>query len=142
MDWQPPALGTAVDIVGELRWIRLPVPGALGHINVWLAPGRRRRVLIDTGMNQPDTHSAWRELAASERLGRELEAILVTHHHPDHFGMAAHLGHQYGVPVRMSAATRAAAQASLRGVVGHDGGALADYRETWGVDFEELLTRH
>ena len=42
-------------------------------------------------MNQPDTHAAWQALAASERLEQELEAILVTHHHPDHFGMAAHL---------------------------------------------------
>ena len=141
MPWQPPAPGTAVDAAGDLRWIRLPVPGALGHINVWLAPGRCRRVLIDTGMNQPDTHAAWQALEASEQLEQELEAILVTHHHPDHFGMAAHLAARYAVPVRMSAPARLAAQDSLQSVTGGGGTALSEYRNTWGVDFEELLAR-
>ena len=139
LEWQPPAPGAAVDAAGDLRWIRLPVPGPLGHINVWLAPGKHHRVLIDTGMNQPDTHAAWQLLGSSERLEQELEAILVTHHHPDHFGMAAHLAQRYTVPVRMSAAARQAAQGSLQDTAG--GAALAEYRDTWGVDFEELLAR-
>ncbi len=141
MQWQPPATGTAVDTAGDLRWIRLPVPGPLGHINVWLAPGQRHRVLIDTGMNHPDTHAAWASLGVSERLDQELEAILVTHHHPDHFGMAAHLATRYAVPVRMSAPARRAAQGSLEDTAGGGGGALAEYRDAWGVDFEELLAR-
>jgi glyoxylase-like metal-dependent hydrolase (beta-lactamase superfamily II) len=141
MEWLPPQPGSAVDAAGELRWIRLPVPGPLGHINVWLVPGQRHRVLVDTGMNQPDTHAAWHSLGASERLDSELEAILVTHHHPDHFGMAAHLASRYAVPVRMSAAARRAAQGSLADIAGGGGGALAEYRDTWGVDFAELLAR-
>lgn len=141
LPWQPPAVGAAVDAAGDLRWIRLPVPGSLQHINVWLAPGRRHRVLIDTGMNQPDTHAAWEALAVSERLAQELEAIRVTHHHPDHFGMAAHLGQRFRVPVRMSEPARAAAQRSMAGAVGANPEALAQYRDTWGVDFESLRAR-
>jgi glyoxylase-like metal-dependent hydrolase (beta-lactamase superfamily II) len=141
MDWPPPLPGTAVDTSGDLRWIRLPLPGAPGHINVWLAPGRRHRVLIDTGMNHPDTHAAWQALAVSERLEQELEAILVTHHHPDHFGMAAHLAARHGVPVRMSAPARLAAGSSLQGPAGGHGEAFADYRQTWDVDFAALLMR-
>lgn len=141
LPWQPPATGTPVDSAGDLRWIRLPVPGPLGHINVWLAPGRRHRVLIDTGMKLPETHAAWQALEASERLEHELEAILVTHHHPDHFGMAAHLAARYEVPVRMSAPARRAAQGSLEDVAGGGGGALAEYRHTWGVDFEAVLAK-
>ena len=45
------------------------------------------------------------------------------------------------VPVRMSAPARLAAQSSLQSPVGGNHGAFADYRQTWGVDFEELLTR-
>ncbi len=141
LPWEVPAVGAAVDIAGDLRWIRLPVPGPLQHINVWLAPGRRRRVLIDTGMNQPETHAAWDALALSERLGEELEAILVTHHHPDHFGMAANLAARFDVPVRMSEPARAAAQLATVGALAAGAAALAEYRDTWGVDFEVLLTR-
>ncbi len=73
-------------------------------------------------MNQPDTHAAWASLGVSERLDQELEAILVTHHHPDHFGMAAHLASRYAVPVRMSAPARRAAQGSLQNIAGGGGG--------------------
>lgn len=141
LPWQPPGTGTAVDIAGDLRWIRLPVPGPLGHINVWLAPGQRHRVLIDTGMSQPETHAAWQALEVTERLDRELEAILVTHHHPDHFGMAAYLAERYRVPVRMSVPARRAAQGSLLDIAGGGGVAVDEYRRTWGVDFEALLIR-
>jgi glyoxylase-like metal-dependent hydrolase (beta-lactamase superfamily II) len=141
LPWEPPPLGGAVAIEGDLRWIRLPVPGPLQHINVWLAPGQPGGVLIDTGLNQPDTQAAWDALAVSERLEEELEAILVTHHHPDHFGMAASLAERFQVPVRMSEPTRAAALRSTRPAFGVTPGTLREYRELWGVDFEALVRR-
>jgi glyoxylase-like metal-dependent hydrolase (beta-lactamase superfamily II) len=139
--WAPPALGGARDLPADLRWIRLPVPGPLQHINVWLAPGRTRRVLIDTGLNQPETHAAWEALAVSEQLGEQLEAILLTHHHPDHMGMAGSLAARYGVPVRMSEPARAAALRSTSPAAAVVPGTLEKYREHWGVDFEALVSR-
>jgi glyoxylase-like metal-dependent hydrolase (beta-lactamase superfamily II) len=141
LPWQPPELGRAVDVRGGLRWLRLPVPGRLAHINVWLAPARAGgQVLIDTGMNDAGTQAAWRQLALSERLGEELRAILVTHHHPDHFGMAGQLAQRFAVPVRMSAPARAAAERAIA-ESGATAPRLADYRATWGVDFKQLLER-
>ena len=138
LPWAPPPMGGAADAAGGVRWMRLPVPGTLQHINIWHAPGRAGRVLIDTGMNQPETRAAWDALSAAEGLDA-LGAILVTHHHPDHFGMAGHLARRFGVPVRMSAPARAAAQRSLAPLNGASAAGLADYRDTWGVDFETLL---
>jgi glyoxylase-like metal-dependent hydrolase (beta-lactamase superfamily II) len=88
LPWTAPAPGAAAEAAAGVRWMRLPVPGSLAHINIWHAPGREGRVLIDTGMNQPETRTAWEALAAAEGLDSALSAILVTHHHPDHFGMA------------------------------------------------------
>ena len=139
LPWVAPAMGHATDAAGGVRWMRLPVPGSLAHINIWHAPGRRGRVLIDTGMNQPETRAAWDALGAAEGLDANLSAILVTHHHPDHFGMAGCLAARFRVPVRMSAPARAAAQRSLAPLNGASAAALADYRDTWGVDFEALL---
>jgi glyoxylase-like metal-dependent hydrolase (beta-lactamase superfamily II) len=139
LPWPAPPAGGAVDAAGGVRWMRLPVPGSLAHINIWHAPGRAGRVLIDTGMNQPETRAAWEALAEAEGLDAVLSAILVTHHHPDHFGMAGILAARFGVPVRMSAPARAAAQRSLAPLNGASAGALAEYRDTWGVDFEALL---
>jgi glyoxylase-like metal-dependent hydrolase (beta-lactamase superfamily II) len=139
LPWTAPAPGAAVEAAAGVRWMRLPVPGSLAHINIWHAPGREGRVLIDTGMNQPDTRAAWEGLAAAEGLDSALSAILVTHHHPDHFGMAGHLAARFGVRVRMSAPARAAALRSLAPLNGASAAALEDYRDTWGVDFEALL---
>ncbi len=139
LPWEPPAVGGAVAILAGLQWVRLPVPGSLGHINVWLAPGRGGRVLIDTGMHQPDTQAAWDSLAAGPHLAGGLDAILVTHHHPDHFGMAAKLAERFGAPVRMSVPARAAAERAQAPLGGATAQGLAEYRERWGVDFEALF---
>ncbi len=141
LDLAPPAPGSAVAGPAGLRWIRLPVPGPLAHINVWLAPGARGCVLIDTGLNQPETEDAWAQLAISEQLAGRLSAIVVTHHHPDHLGMAASLAQHYQVPVRMSAAAHAAALRSTQAAVGVSEQMLLAYRDTWGVDFGALVLR-
>jgi glyoxylase-like metal-dependent hydrolase (beta-lactamase superfamily II) len=139
LPWEPPAPGRAVALAHELRWLRLPVPGPLQHINVWLAPAPQGCVLIDTGMDQPETHGAWEALRVSEGLERSLRGIVVTHHHPDHFGMAAALARRFGVAVRMSEPARTAADLSLNP---RDMSAvLAEYRSIWGVDFAELVER-
>jgi glyoxylase-like metal-dependent hydrolase (beta-lactamase superfamily II) len=135
----PPAPGDGVELASELRWLRLPVPGPLQHINVWLVPAGRGRVLIDSGMNEPGTHAAWERLSVGEDLRRQLSAILVTHHHPDHLGMAAALAARFGVSVVMSAPTHAAAQSGL--VPGDTRVALAAYQAAWGVDFAALVER-
>lgn len=91
-----------MEIGSGILWLRLPIPGALRHINVWLVPGERGWLLVDTGMRDAGVAAAWESLHASLPLDRDLEAIVVTHHHPDHLGMAAALSERHGVPVYCS----------------------------------------
>jgi glyoxylase-like metal-dependent hydrolase (beta-lactamase superfamily II) len=106
----PPEPGDFREIGGVLVWIRLPIPGALDHINVWLLETAGGWVLVDTGMAIPAVEEAWRQLESRlPALGR-LERILVTHHHPDHFGMAARLGAERDVEVVISGAAAAASR--------------------------------
>jgi len=141
LPWEPPATGEVTAAVGGVRWLRMPVPGSLAHINLWLAPGSRGPVLIDTGMHEPQTAAAWEVLGEREALAGRLEAILVTHHHPDHFGMAARLAARFGVPVRMSVPARAAAERAQAPLGGATPEGLTEYRGRWGVDFAELFGR-
>jgi len=106
-------------------WARLPVPGALGHVNVWLLPDADQGWwLADSGMAMPAVEAAWTHLAGSLDLRGRLHGILVTHHHPDHIGLAAALGQRFGVPVRCSAGTF---DATVRALRSEPEAALADF---------------
>ncbi len=98
-----PAPGEARALVAGVHWLRLPVPGALKHINVWLLEDGPGFVLVDTGMDVPAARAAWDGPLAAYLDGRPVTRILVTHHHPDHAGLAALLARRHAAPVLMSA---------------------------------------
>ncbi len=68
--------------------IEVPVPFQIGSVNTYLCA----ETIIDPG---PDSQAAWEALTnALEERGRsisEFERVLITHPHPDHFGLAAKL---------------------------------------------------
>jgi glyoxylase-like metal-dependent hydrolase (beta-lactamase superfamily II) len=98
---EPPKNGAMVDLPCGMRWIRLPVPGGLSHINVWLIPDHGGWTLVDTGMGIDPVNAAWEGLL--EQLGDDpIRRIIVTHHHPDHFGQAAWLAERCNVEVWMT----------------------------------------
>jgi glyoxylase-like metal-dependent hydrolase (beta-lactamase superfamily II) len=99
----PPAAGGAVPLGSGVTWVRLPVPGALKHINVWLLEDGAGWTLIDTGMNVPASRAAWDGPLAAVLGGRPITRIVCTHHHPDHAGLAGWLAERHQVAVYMSA---------------------------------------
>lgn len=105
---QSPGPGEFVELPEGIVWIRLPIPGSLRHINVWLVPGPRGWFLVDTGMQTDAVRAAWEALETRLPLGSDLESIVVTHHHPDHFGMARWLSDRHGVGVHMTERAQAA----------------------------------
>ena len=135
----------------QLRW-RRPVscagsgcrcPARCSTSTCGSLPAAAGRVLIDTGMNQPQTQAAWqtpgRQRAARSASSKRSWSRTITRITS---AWPAHLAARFAVPVRMSAPARAAAQRSLRGTIGGSAAELArDYRDTWGVDFEALLAR-
>lgn len=140
----PPAVGGWVELKGEVLWGRLPVPGMLGHVNVWLLPEPGGWWPVDSGMPLPAVESAWTELAQAIDLRRRLRGIIVTHHHPDHIGMAAQLAAEYDVSVRCSQATYQAAEAALRPEPAAALAAFEEWAAAHGVpadrELRELLT--
>ena len=88
-----PEPGTAMELATEaggqgVRWIRMPLPYALNHINLWLIEdGAEGWCAVDTGMDMGDVKQHWQTLIAQYLLTRQI----VTHYHPDHLGLAAWL---------------------------------------------------
>jgi glyoxylase-like metal-dependent hydrolase (beta-lactamase superfamily II) len=106
----PPAPGAAVRIAPGVWWARIPLPIDLDHINVWLLETAEGFVIVDTGMAAEVAKEAWEQIDAQLLRDRRVCAVVVTHIHPDHLGLAAWLQERHGVPVLMSRRTEEQAQ--------------------------------
>lgn len=133
---EAPEAGNYMELPGGILWIRLPIPGGLRHINVWLVPGQKGWFLIDTGMKTRAIRGAWESLEARLPLTDGLESIVVTHHHPDHFGMAQWLSARFGVGVRMHDLAAAAAKSGMAEPVAGPGDSPDGFIERLGVELD------
>jgi len=89
---EPPPTGTAFRLRDGIHWIRMPLPFALDHVNLWLLEdeidGRRGWTAIDCGISSEDTKAGWERLFDTVLDGLPLLRVIATHFHPDHLGLA------------------------------------------------------
>jgi glyoxylase-like metal-dependent hydrolase (beta-lactamase superfamily II) len=98
-----PEIGELTEVAPGILWLRLPLPYALDHINIYFIDDGPGWSVIDTGINSSNTREIW-ELMLDNRLdGRPLTRVIATHFHPDHVGLAGWLTQRFGVPLFMSA---------------------------------------
>ena len=88
---QRPDHGQCLEILPGLIWLRMPVPMALEHINLWLLRDEDGWTLVDTGVFYDDSRQHWSRVLAEELDGRPLRRVICTHLHPDHVGCAGWL---------------------------------------------------
>lgn len=99
----PGADGSLVDIVpGQIKWLRMPLPMALNHINLYLVRDGAGWRMVDTGIDTPETRGLWEGLLSA--LDGPITGIVCTHHHSDHCGLAGWLTERLRVPLYMSRA--------------------------------------
>jgi glyoxylase-like metal-dependent hydrolase (beta-lactamase superfamily II) len=80
------------EIQKNLYCVELPLPNnPLKSINSYVLKGKKRSLIIDTGMNRPECKSVL--LPALRDLGIDLAVtdLFVTHLHADHFGLTGDL---------------------------------------------------
>ena len=98
----PPEPGHTILIAPGLKWLRMKLPFALDHINLWLLAdtfeGREGWTIIDTGVALPATREAWERVLAHELEGKPIVRVMITHAHPDHVGNAGWLCERFDVP--------------------------------------------
>jgi glyoxylase-like metal-dependent hydrolase (beta-lactamase superfamily II) len=115
----PPAPGATLEVVPGVHWLRMPLPFALDHINLWLLDEGDAWTLIDTGYGDAPTRALWERHFATTMRGLPLREIVVTHCHPDHLGNAAWLAERFASPVRMTHTEFLAAHAILTETAAH-----------------------
>jgi glyoxylase-like metal-dependent hydrolase (beta-lactamase superfamily II) len=94
-------LGVPIEVMPGVMWIRLALPFALNHVNIYLIDDGKGWAVLDTGLGDLATQQVWQALL-DKHIDRPLTRLIVTHFHPDHIGMAGWLAEKYRLPVYMS----------------------------------------
>jgi glyoxylase-like metal-dependent hydrolase (beta-lactamase superfamily II) len=95
----PPAAGAVAAVATGVNWLRMPLPFALDHINLWLLEERDGWVIVDSGLNTEETKRLWDEILGQALGGKPVKRLIVTHFHPDHMGLAGWLSEKLKVPL-------------------------------------------
>jgi len=97
-----PESGSTMQVAPGLVWLRMPLPFALGHINLWLLEDDGGWAIVDTGIFTEDCQNVWRRTFADAMDEQAAARVIVTHLHPDHSGLAGWLTETFGVELLMS----------------------------------------
>ncbi len=93
-----PEHGDINAVADGVDWLRMPLPFALSHINLWILRDGNGIAIVDTGIDSGKSREVWRRAIADRPVTR----VLVTHLHPDHVGSAGWLCEEHDVELWMS----------------------------------------
>lgn len=84
----PPEPGEAQEVAPGILWLRLPLPMALDHVNCYALDEGDGWTIVDTGIDSRKSRAIWEAVLTGPLKGRPVRRLIVTHHHPDHIGLA------------------------------------------------------
>ncbi|MFC4102771.1 MBL fold metallo-hydrolase [Paenibacillus xanthanilyticus] len=96
---------------GGIMQVKIPLPFSLKWVNSYLVQGEGGYTLIDPGLRTDEAEAAWAK--AMEMLGirfEDIRRIVLTHQHPDHYGLAGWFQERAGAQVWMSSQSHAYAR--------------------------------
>jgi glyoxylase-like metal-dependent hydrolase (beta-lactamase superfamily II) len=138
-----PEPGRAVDVAPGIRWVRMSLPFALNHINLWLlrdriegeggAPTREGWSIVDCGIDDAATRAAWEEVFATGLDGLPVLRVIVTHMHPDHIGSAHWLCERWNARLWISATDFGIARMASSASAGFGGPLSAAFMAVHGM---------
>ena len=111
---EPPAAAQTIEVAPGVRWLRMPLPFQLDHINLWALADGDGWTVVDTGLALPPTRERWEQLFASGLDGKPIRRVIVTHFHPDHIGNASWLTERWQADLWCTQTEWLAAEYALR----------------------------
>jgi glyoxylase-like metal-dependent hydrolase (beta-lactamase superfamily II) len=140
-----PAIGSTLEIAPGVRWVRMSLPFALDHINLWLLrdslDGREGWTIVDCGITNDATREAWQQVFANELAGLPALRVVVTHMHPDHMGLAHWLTERWNCRMWVSATDYNAARLASSATTGFGGGSAALFMASHGLSDPEAIEK-
>ena len=132
-----PAIGETLAIAPGLAWLRMPLPFALDHINLWLLEdgdgASAGYAAVDCGVATDATRAAWQQVFDGPMAGRPLTRVVATHCHPDHIGLSDWLCRRFGIPFWITTGEYGFGRMMSAGLPGVDGTAAIPHFEKHGL---------
>jgi glyoxylase-like metal-dependent hydrolase (beta-lactamase superfamily II) len=132
-----PAQGGSIEVAPGVRWIRMSLPFALDHINLWLLrdeiDGRAGWTVVDCCISRDEAKAQWEQVFATQLQGLPVLRVIVTHMHPDHIGLAWWLCERWDAPLWISATDYNAARLASQSTTGFGGAAAAEFFASHGL---------
>lgn len=94
--------GQTKEVETGIHWIRMPLPFALNHINLWLIADGDGWTIVDTGYNTDETRTIWDDVFGKIIKDKPVKRIIITHFHPDHVSLAGWLNEKWEAPIWMT----------------------------------------
>ncbi|MGI9132759.1 MAG: MBL fold metallo-hydrolase [Rhodoferax sp.] len=150
-----PAPASALSVVGgpasEIKWVRMPLPFALNHINVWLlrdaiedtdGSGTLRQgwSIVDCCIHSDIAKAHWERVFADALDGLPILRVMVTHMHPDHIGLAHWLCERWNARLWISATDHQVARIGCMGPTAFGGDRAAEFFASHGLNSPQAVT--
>jgi glyoxylase-like metal-dependent hydrolase (beta-lactamase superfamily II) len=142
-----PENGRCIEVAPGVKWIRMALPFALNHINLWLLRDTQDSddgpvegwTIVDCCIHKEEAKAQWEAIFAHELDGLPVLRVLVTHMHPDHIGLAHWLCQRWNAPLWISALDYQVAKFGCMGPTAFGGERAAAFFELHGlVDPESM----
>ena len=132
-----PAPGSVREVAPGVGWLRMGLPFALDHINLWLLrderEGRSGYTVIDCGVANDATRANWEQVFEGPMEGEPVLRVLATHCHPDHVGLSGWLCERYQAPFWLTAGEFGFARMMAAALPGVDGPSAIPHFERHGL---------
>lgn len=142
-----PDAGTVHEVAPGVLWLRMGLPFALNHINLWLLDDEietpagltRGWTVVDCGIANDATRAAWEQVFATALRGLPILRVIVTHCHPDHIGLADWLCTRWQAKLWMTTGEFGFARMMAAALPGVDGTAMLPHFQRHGLTDPALI---
>jgi glyoxylase-like metal-dependent hydrolase (beta-lactamase superfamily II) len=133
-----PGPGATIAVAPGVKWLRMALPFALNHINLWLLrdeiDGQAGWSVVDCCISIDAAKAQWEQIFATELEGLPILRVIVTHMHPDHIGLAHWLCERWNVRLWISATDYTMARIGTQGPTGFGGDTAAAFFALHGLN--------
>jgi glyoxylase-like metal-dependent hydrolase (beta-lactamase superfamily II) len=139
-----PVNGQVLAVADGIKWIRMALPFALDHINLWLLrdtlDGQDGWTVVDCCIDKPESRAQWQQIFDTQLQGLPVLRVICTHMHPDHIGLAHWICDTWNVRLWISATDYNVARLASNPSTTFGGQATAAFFASHGLNDPDSLT--